>query len=242
MDRQAGVLRSLHAGRLPIMAARTLRALRTHGKQASVRVIGTNALYAYESLAGVVFNAASTATGDVDILVDDRNRLRLLAEHAPLIATVVLANMALLAISALLFLRYDIGFALSELGILNSMDALQLLAAGLIGLAVFRAFWRQPAARLSPAAAPRCFLWGPIGPGLVPLAFADGSRTDLNAHTNPELSAIQSPRLRGSGMPVSIPNMTSIPPRPNAIDSQRTGVMISPATTRASRNPHIGIR
>ena len=80
MERQAAVLRSLNAGRLPIMAARTLRALRTHDKQATVRVIGTNALYAYESIAGVVFNADSTATGDVDILVDDRNRLRLLTE------------------------------------------------------------------------------------------------------------------------------------------------------------------
>lgn len=80
MDRQAAVLRSLNAGRLPIMAARTLRALRTHDKQATVRVIGTNALYAYESLAGVVFNSESTATGDVDILIDDRNRLRLLTE------------------------------------------------------------------------------------------------------------------------------------------------------------------
>jgi hypothetical protein len=77
MDRQAAVLRSLNAGRLPIMAA---RALRTHDKAATIRVIGTNALYAYESLAGVVFNSASTATGDVDILVDDRNRLRLLTD------------------------------------------------------------------------------------------------------------------------------------------------------------------
>jgi len=45
-----------------------------------VRVIGTNALYAYETLAGVVFNSESTATGDIDILMDDRNRLRLLTE------------------------------------------------------------------------------------------------------------------------------------------------------------------
>lgn len=81
MDRQAAVLRSLNAGRLPMMAARTLRALRTHDKGATIRVIGTNALYAYESLAGVVFNAESTATGDVDILVDDRNRLRLLTDE-----------------------------------------------------------------------------------------------------------------------------------------------------------------
>ena len=81
MDQQAAVLRSLNAGRLPIMAARTLRALRTHDKGATIRVIGTNALYAYESLAGVMFNTESKATGDVDILVDDRNRLRLLTDE-----------------------------------------------------------------------------------------------------------------------------------------------------------------
>jgi hypothetical protein len=80
MDRQAAVLSSLNAGRLPLMAARTLRALRTHDKAATIRVIGTNALYAYEAMAGVVFNSESTATGDVDILVDDRNRLRLLTD------------------------------------------------------------------------------------------------------------------------------------------------------------------
>lgn len=85
INQQAAVLRSLNAGRLPEMAAKTLRALRIHDKSASVRVIGTTALYAYESLAGVTFNAASTATGDVDILVDDRNRLRLLAETGEMI-------------------------------------------------------------------------------------------------------------------------------------------------------------
>ena len=46
MDRQAAVLRSLNAGRLPLMAARALRAIRTHDKQAAINVIGTNALYA----------------------------------------------------------------------------------------------------------------------------------------------------------------------------------------------------
>lgn len=80
MDRQAAVLRSLNARRLPLVAARTLRALRTHDKAATIRVIGTNALYAYEAMAGVVFSPEPTATGDVDILVDDRNRLRLLTD------------------------------------------------------------------------------------------------------------------------------------------------------------------
>lgn len=80
MDRQASILRSLRAGRLPLMAARALRAVRSHDKFATIRVVGTNALYGYESLAGVVFNSESTATGDVDILVDDRNILRLLTD------------------------------------------------------------------------------------------------------------------------------------------------------------------
>jgi hypothetical protein len=52
------------------MAARTLRALRTHDKGATIRVIGTNAVYAYETLAGVVFNSESRATGDTHF--DDR--------------------------------------------------------------------------------------------------------------------------------------------------------------------------
>ena len=76
---QASVLRALGAGRLPLMAARTLRALRSHRSE-SVRTVGTNALYAYEALAGVIFSRDSTATGDLDLLVDDRSRLQLVSE------------------------------------------------------------------------------------------------------------------------------------------------------------------
>ena len=80
MERQASVLRALDAGRPPVTAARTLRALRDHPKGTNIRVVGTNALYAYEALAGVAFNSSSTATGDIDFLVDDRNRLKLIAD------------------------------------------------------------------------------------------------------------------------------------------------------------------
>ncbi|MCE2521254.1 MAG: nucleotidyltransferase domain-containing protein [Alphaproteobacteria bacterium] len=76
---QASVLRALGAGRLPLMAARTLRALQSH-RTDSIRTVGTNALYAYEALAGVTFSRDSTATGDLDLLVDDRNRLQLVSE------------------------------------------------------------------------------------------------------------------------------------------------------------------
>ena len=77
MNQQSAVLRALDVGRLPVMAARTLRALRTHGNPTGIRVVGTNALYAYEALAGVVFNPDAATTMDIDFLGDDRNRLKL---------------------------------------------------------------------------------------------------------------------------------------------------------------------
>ena len=76
---QASVLRALGAGRLPLMAARTLRALQSY-RTDSIRTVGTIALYAYEAIAGVMFSRDSTATGDLDLLVDDRNRLQLVSE------------------------------------------------------------------------------------------------------------------------------------------------------------------
>lgn len=81
MERQAAVLRAIGAGRLPVMAARVLRAFATQRDRPLVRVIGTNALYAYEVIAGVRFDSSSTATGDIDFLIDDRNRIKLATEE-----------------------------------------------------------------------------------------------------------------------------------------------------------------
>lgn len=81
LNTQAAILRGLSAGRLPVVPARILREIRIHGKQAGLRVVGTNALYAFEALAGVVFEEGATATGDIDLLQDDRRRLRLLTEE-----------------------------------------------------------------------------------------------------------------------------------------------------------------
>jgi hypothetical protein len=79
IDIQASILRTLGAGRLPVTAARALRAIQDHG--ADLSVVGTNALYAYERLAGVRVNAESTATADIDFLVDDRHQLKLYTEE-----------------------------------------------------------------------------------------------------------------------------------------------------------------
>jgi hypothetical protein len=80
LDRMAPVNRALDLGRLPTVAARILRRmdegelLGTH-----LLVVGTNALFAYESSAGVVLGADLLATGDADLLWDSRQGIKLLA-------------------------------------------------------------------------------------------------------------------------------------------------------------------
>lgn len=80
LNTQAAILRGLGAGRVPVTAARILREIRMHGRDTPLRVVGTNALYAYEGAAGVQFRARATATGDIDLLQDDRRRLRLVTD------------------------------------------------------------------------------------------------------------------------------------------------------------------
>jgi hypothetical protein len=53
MVRQAAVNRALGLGRVPLMNARIIRALDKSGLLgAGIRVVGTNAIYAYEAIAG----------------------------------------------------------------------------------------------------------------------------------------------------------------------------------------------
>lgn len=80
MDRNAIVLRSLGVGRVPLPAARLLRAIRISSPDSTLRVVGTNALHCYEAMAGARFSSEQTATIDFDLLHDDRNRLRLMTE------------------------------------------------------------------------------------------------------------------------------------------------------------------
>ena len=80
LARQAAVNRALGLGRTPLLAARILRALDDNGLLGGgVRVIGTNALYAYEAAAGVHLEPGLTATEDIDLLLDSRARLAFVA-------------------------------------------------------------------------------------------------------------------------------------------------------------------
>jgi hypothetical protein len=78
LDRQAAINRAVLLGRVPMTSARIVRALERVGALgAGIRVVGTNAVYAYEASAGVVLDASITTTGDIDLLFDSRSSLHL---------------------------------------------------------------------------------------------------------------------------------------------------------------------
>lgn len=76
VQRQAIINRGFGLGRVPVLVARIVRALDDAGLLgAGIRILGTNALYAYEASAGVQIDNSLTATEDVDLLFDARMRL-----------------------------------------------------------------------------------------------------------------------------------------------------------------------
>lgn len=78
LSRQAAINRALGMGRVPSLAARLMRALDDANLMGrGIRVVGTNALYAYEAVAGVFVEAEATTTDDIDLLFDSRSTLRL---------------------------------------------------------------------------------------------------------------------------------------------------------------------
>lgn len=82
LQRQAAVNRALRLGRVPAIGARIVRAVDAAGLLGhGVRVLGTNALFAYEAAAGVHFAPEVTSTNDIDFLLDARAKLRFAAEE-----------------------------------------------------------------------------------------------------------------------------------------------------------------
>jgi hypothetical protein len=82
VERQAAINRALGLGRVPELTARILRQLDQRGLLGrGLRVVGTNALYAYEAACGVFLDSSLTATEDIDLLFDARSRLYLIADE-----------------------------------------------------------------------------------------------------------------------------------------------------------------
>lgn len=83
LSEQGRLNKALDLGRVPTIAARLLRRLHRGGLLGrNVFVAGTNAIYAYEAAAGVFVGRDLLATGDLDILVEARARLRLSLDGA----------------------------------------------------------------------------------------------------------------------------------------------------------------
>lgn len=79
--RQTAINRALRLGRVPETGAKILRALDRAGILGQgLRVVGTNALFAYEAACGVHLSSSVTTTEDIDILIDSRSKLDLLVE------------------------------------------------------------------------------------------------------------------------------------------------------------------
>lgn len=64
--------KALRVGRVPTLVVDVLNALDSAGLADYFTVIGTHALYAYETAAGIIINSGALATQDVDLLWDAR--------------------------------------------------------------------------------------------------------------------------------------------------------------------------
>jgi hypothetical protein len=78
IDEFAPVNVAMGLGRVPPIAARILRACDERGLLGEhLIVVGTNAMFAYEVLAGVQIESGLIATGDIDLLYDARRHISL---------------------------------------------------------------------------------------------------------------------------------------------------------------------
>ena len=73
----AGYIRLNRLNRFPTVAANVVRAFQKQGTP--VKVIGTNALFAYEVMAGVLFLPEYLTTDDLDLLMDSRQHLKIVS-------------------------------------------------------------------------------------------------------------------------------------------------------------------
>ncbi len=77
---QSRLNRALRLGRMPTIIADILLRLDESRALKDFRVVGTHALFAYESMAAAEFKVELLASGDVDLLFDGRKKIALLAK------------------------------------------------------------------------------------------------------------------------------------------------------------------
>lgn len=77
LDQHVRINRALRLGRVPVAVVDVLAALTEAGLADQFLVVGTHALYAFETAAGVRISSESTATQDIDLLMDARRMVQL---------------------------------------------------------------------------------------------------------------------------------------------------------------------
>ncbi len=77
LERHRRMNKALRVGRTPDMLIAILDSLNRAGLEDKFMVVGTNALYAYETAAGVRVESGQPATRDFDLLWDNRSKLSL---------------------------------------------------------------------------------------------------------------------------------------------------------------------
>lgn len=82
LDEQARMNKALRIARCPTIVANIARTIDLSGLMGKgIEIIGTNAMYAYEAMAGVFFLQESLETNDVDLLFDSRSKIALAPEE-----------------------------------------------------------------------------------------------------------------------------------------------------------------
>ena len=103
-----------------------------------------------------------------------RARAALLPTRWRAITAVLGFNAVALLVASILENSYDASFAFSEnLGLITTVNAAQLLAAGALGVLAFHWFWSHREAAAEPAEAAGIFLWALTGSGLIGFAIDD---------------------------------------------------------------------
>lgn len=77
MEKMERLNRALRVGRVPNIVVQLLKALEDADVLDHFIVVGTHALYAYETVAGVLMASSTIATQDIDLLWDTRKRFKL---------------------------------------------------------------------------------------------------------------------------------------------------------------------
>lgn len=101
------------------------------------------------------------------------DRIRMLRPHAGVIGAVAALNAAIVTAGAIVYFGYDNRVLFDEKNLMNTSDALQLLTAGIAGIAAYRLFWTVRNADTPLDEAAGIFFWGIAGVGMLYLAADD---------------------------------------------------------------------